>query len=208
MQTAARPHPPATMATPPPPPPTTTTTTTTSTTATTSLSPPSSTPTQPRPPKPRPTLRILCIGDSLTAGYTSSARLHPYATRLSARLSQAFPSLAVVVDLDGVPGDGVARLARRVEPRFLARGGGTSYDWTVVLGGSNDLAPLGRAAGGAEVFEALRRVWAVPLSKGGRVLACTVPDAGVGVGGEVAERAAGGRDEVNALIRNHRQEGL
>lgn len=185
-----------------------------------SSAPPSSQP-QPRPQRPRPTLRILCLGDSLTAGYYTKSTstspsssnpppLHPYATVLASRLAAAFPALSVVVDVDAVPGDPVARLARRVEPRFLARGGGgTSYDWTVCLGGTSDLAPLGRASGGSEVYDALRRgVWAVPLSRGGRVLACTVPDAGVGVGGEVAERAARGREEVNALMRSHRQEGL
>lgn len=169
-------------------------------------SPPRQQSSAPPAAKPRPTLRILCLGDSLTSGYLASTPTqhpHPYAARLAAVLSPAFPSLAVVADVDGVPGDGAARIARRAERRFLTRGGGTPYDWTVVLGGTNDV--LLRGAGARDVFEALRGVWGVPLSKGGRVLACTVPESGDEEGDR---RARDEREELNGLIRSHKQEGL
>lgn len=153
--------------------------------------------------KPKPTLRILCFGDSLTSGF-SSAPNHPYAHALTTTLTHAFPSLTIDAHVDGQPGDFVSlsnsRFLSRIEPTFLTKGGGTPFDWTVVLGGTNDLA-LGVEA--ESLFEALRRVWAVPLSKGGRVLACTVPDSKPGKG-----TVAGRRAELNALIRGWRQENL
>lgn len=160
-----------------------------------------------KPKRPKPTLRILCFGDSLTSGYSSSSTDHPYSSRLTTVLSRAFPSLNIDAQVDGLPGDVVclpgSRFLRRIEPKFLTRGGGTPYDWTVVLGGTNDLAFQYSAE---QIFAGLRDVWAVPLSKGGRVLACTVPEAGVK--GAVGERTKRRRDELNGLIRTHRQEGL
>ena len=96
-----------------------------------------------------------------------------------------------------------SRFLRRIEPKFLTKGGGTPYDWTVVLGGTNDLAFQFTAE---EIYKALRDVWDVALSKGGRVLACTVPEAGVR--GQVGERTKKRRDELNELILGHRQENL
>lgn len=103
-----------------------------------------------------------------------------------------------------MPGDFVSlsssRFLSRIEPTFLTKGGGTPFDWTVILGGTNDLA---LSIGAERLFEALRAVWAVPLSKGGRVLACTVPDSKPGKGNVAPRRA-----ELNALIRGWRQENL
>lgn len=161
-------------------------------------------------PKPKRSLRILCFGDSLTSGYSRWGTIsHPYSQALTTVLSRAFPSLNVEAHVDGVPGDVVnvaspnSRFLRRIEPKFLTKGGGTPYDWTIVLGGTNDLA---LSCTPASIYESLKQIWAVPLSKGGRVLACTVPEAGVT--GERAERAKERRDELNALIQGHRQENL
>lgn len=177
-------------------------------------------PSTPIKPRAKPTLRILCYGDSLTSGYSSGPD-HPYSLTLLRVLSQAFPSLNITADTDGTPGDVVcssstpgSRFLSRIEPKFLTRGGGTPYDWTVVLGGTNDLA-LG--FGADQIFEELRRIWGVPLSKGGRVLACTVPEAaakstwkqkGEPDRDHVFARVDRKRDALNELIRNHKQEGL
>ncbi len=54
---------------------------------------------------PRPKLRILCFGDSLTAGYASwGAVHHPYEGRMAEMLAMAFPDLAVETEEDGVSG--------------------------------------------------------------------------------------------------------
>lgn len=175
--------------------------------ATDALASPCSSPntasTSPSSKKIKPTLRILCFGDSLTSGYSSQAS-HPYAHALTTSLTRAFPSLYIDAHVDGLPGDYVSlsgsRFLSRIEPTFLTKGGGTPFDWTVVLGGTNDLA---FSVDAEMLFEALRAVWAVPLSKGGRVLACTVPDSKPGKGTAAARRA-----ELNALIRGWRQENL
>lgn len=132
---------------------------------------------------------------------------HPYSERLTDILSTSFPSLNIDAHTDGLPGDVVctagSRYLRRIEPKFLTKGGGTPYDWTVILGGTNDLAFQFTAE---DIYKALRDVWDVALSKGGRVLACTVPEAGVR--GAIGERVKARRDELNALILGHRQENL
>lgn len=162
------------------------------------------------PPKPKRSLRILCFGDSLTSGYADwGAVSHPYSQRLTTVLSRAFPSLQIQAHVDGCPGDMVnvsspsSRFLTRIEPKFLTKGGGTPYDWTVILGGTNDLA-VGISP--EEIYESLKQVWAVPLSKGGRVLACTVPEAW-NIEGRM-DKTAKRRDELNALIRGHKQENL
>ncbi|KAK7744844.1 hypothetical protein SLS53_003077 [Cytospora paraplurivora] len=163
-------------------------------------------PSSPSPPKPRRSLRILCFGDSLTSGYSQLGTIaHPYSVSLARVLSTAFPRLNIEAHTDGLPGDAVVtgRFLGRIEPKFLTKGGGTPYDWTIILGGTNDLACQSTAGG---IYRALRDCWDVALSKGGRVLACTIPEAGVR--GKAGERVKARRDELNELIRGHRQENF
>ncbi|KUI66694.1 hypothetical protein VM1G_01353 [Cytospora mali] len=160
----------------------------------------------PSPQKPKRSLRILCFGDSLTSGYACLGTIeHPYSQSLTRVLSTAFPRLNIEAHTDGLPGDVVVsgRFLSRIEPKFLTKGGGTPYDWTVILGGTNDLAYQYTSE---EIYKALRDCWDVALSKGGRVLACTIPEAGVR--GKVGEKVKAKRDAINDLIRSHRQENF
>jgi lysophospholipase L1-like esterase len=53
----------------------------------------------------RPRLRVLCFGDSLTAGYTSHGAVHhPYEETLVQMLAMAFPDLKIETVEDGVSG--------------------------------------------------------------------------------------------------------
>jgi len=53
-------------------------------------------------------LRILCFGDSLTAGYSrSSSSFHPYGDALKLSLQTAFPSANITMDIQGLSGDQV-----------------------------------------------------------------------------------------------------
>ena len=50
-------------------------------------------------------MRILCFGDSLTAGYSSMGAIyHPYTEMLVQFLEMAFPELNVETVEDGMPG--------------------------------------------------------------------------------------------------------
>ncbi len=53
-------------------------------------------------------LRILCFGDSLTAGFSQGGALyHPYAGALKESLEKAFPLFNITTDVQGAPGDQV-----------------------------------------------------------------------------------------------------
>ncbi|RYP53425.1 hypothetical protein DL768_001570 [Monosporascus sp. mg162] len=202
----------------------------------------------------RTPLRILCFGDSLTAGWPS---MDPYAGKLEEKLGEALSHIEVYCEVEGVPGDEVARgsFQRRMqkawgrrsphphraprqgqgqqqqqqpqqqqrrrqsdaEPQPTAEGDGGKqqdpkdegdrgdrshpsrrcYDWTIVLGGTNDIA---WSAPAEAVVEGLRRTWDVALSRGGRVLALTIPEA---KRDSPATRAK--RDQINEFIRTYKR---
>ena len=82
------------------------------------------------------TIRILALGDSLTAGYYDDGRAyHPYALHLAELFSSV--KISVTIDQQGISGDQVVpRMRKRLDD--LLRGG-ASYQWIVILGGTNDL---------------------------------------------------------------------
>ncbi|KAJ2973043.1 hypothetical protein NUW58_g9041 [Xylaria curta] len=142
-------------------------------------------------------LRILCFGNSLTCGYPVD---NPYAIRLVQKIEEAFPGRKVEYEVDGMPGDLVT--TGQYIPR-MRRSWATAkrpYDWTIVLGGTNDLG-WGRPAD--EIIEGLKLAWNVPLSKGGKVLALTIPET-KGKFQSITER----RGEVNNAIRNYEKENF
>ncbi|KAK4127043.1 SGNH hydrolase [Parathielavia appendiculata] len=165
----------------------------------------------------RPKLRILCFGDSLTAGYASwGAVHHPYNGMLEQMLSMAFPDLKIETVEDGLPGATVkSAFQTRMNAQFLAPskkkkkrnddGGddGKHYDWAIVLGGTND---LGMGFPPEAIFESLKEVWDVPLSHKCKVLALTVPEAGVQ--GIARERIDASRNKLNDLIKGYKREGF
>ncbi|KAK3694125.1 SGNH hydrolase-type esterase domain-containing protein [Podospora appendiculata] len=158
---------------------------------------------------PRPKLRILCFGDSLTQGYSSmGAVLRPYATTLVQMLEMAFPELDIETVEDGAPGNTVKHgfLARMHgncgSPRLPARKrSDEGFDWAIVLGGTNDLAfniPP------ADIFNKLKEVWDVALRKKTKVLALTVPEAGI-AGAEALDAR---RAELNSLVKGYKRKGF
>ncbi|KAK4034061.1 SGNH hydrolase-type esterase domain-containing protein [Parachaetomium inaequale] len=162
----------------------------------------------------RPRLRILCFGDSLTAGYASWGAIHhPYNEMLESMLSMAFPDLKIVTAEDGLSGATVKHgFQTRMNAQFLAprkkkddddEEGGKRYDWTIVLGGTND---LGMGFSPEQIFESLQEVWNVPLAHKCKVLALTVPEAGIK--GKIRERIDAKRDKLNALIKGYKREGF
>ncbi|KAI0380700.1 SGNH hydrolase [Hypomontagnella monticulosa] len=144
----------------------------------------------------RKTLRVLCLGDSLTSGYPVG---QPYGYKLQDELESAFLghgySEVEVVD-DGDPGELVTKgsFTERMEDRWKGK---SSFDWTIVLGGTND---LGWDYDANKIFPSLKQLWDIPLSKGGKVLALTVPDARARYG-NIKDR----RDELNKLIMEYKK---
>ena len=85
-------------------------------------------------------LRILCFGDSLTAGYTSMGTEHyPYAVHLRTGLQQMLNTPDIDVEIAGLSGDQVqGQYLKRI--RAACTGNTCSnYDWIIIMGGTNDL---------------------------------------------------------------------
>ncbi|KAI0459594.1 SGNH hydrolase-type esterase domain-containing protein [Xylaria acuta] len=145
----------------------------------------------------QPPLRILCFGNSLTCGYPVD---HPYAGRLARKIEDAFPGRKVECDVEGMPGDLVTNghYLSRMEMSWASAQ--HPYDWTIVLGGTNDLG-WGRPAD--QIVEGLKRAWDIPLSKGGKVLALTILETKAKFR-SITER----RNEVNDAIRNYEKENF
>ncbi|KAM0427566.1 hypothetical protein ACHAPT_007526 [Fusarium lateritium] len=142
----------------------------------------------------RKTLRILCFGDSLTSGYFCwGMDSHPYALKLEDRLTGAFPDVDFEVVADGKPGDVASfeRFRRRMEAAWDKQ----TYDWTIILGGTNDIA---YCIPPEQIFEALKDLYDIALSREHKVLALTVPECH-----SKGERGTRDRNELNQMILNN-----
>ncbi|KAI0485211.1 GDSL-like Lipase/Acylhydrolase [Xylariaceae sp. FL0804] len=152
-------------------------------------------------------LRILCFGNSLTAGFPAD---HPYALKLRKELEREnkrdggglLPPGTDGVEcvVEGLPGDLVTRgtFIERMEIAWhLAE---EPFDWTIVLGGTND---LGWGVQPEQVIEGLKRTWDIPLSKGGKVLALTIPETK-----SQAEPLVARRRVINEAIQSYEKTGF
>ncbi|KAI5466340.1 SGNH hydrolase-type esterase domain-containing protein [Mariannaea sp. PMI_226] len=145
----------------------------------------------------RKSIRILCFGDSLTSGYFSwGLGSHPYSLKLEDKLTGAFPDVDFEIVTDGLPGDVATfeRFYNRAKAQFQ---GDKKFDWTIVLGGTNDLA---YNISPPKIYESLQKVWNLAILKKGKVLALTVPECHA-----KAERLTRRRDELNLSIMTHQQ---
>ena len=111
-------------------------------------------------------LKILCFGNSLTAGFTMMGLAsYPYADFIEAYLAPLFPSTKLLIDVSGLPGDRVvgsgSQFLNRMQNRCnKAVSEGRPYDWVIVLGGTND---LGWFAEPKVIYDGLRRLDHLPF---------------------------------------------
>ncbi|TVY59618.1 hypothetical protein LSUE1_G008890, partial [Lachnellula suecica] len=124
-------------------------------------------------------LKILCFGDSLTAGFTNWGLVHePYSKTTAAYLKEVVgEEYEVVIETRGVSGERVCEMGGRMDLLYgPTRTREEPYDFVVFLGGTNDIA-YNRAP--SDIFADIKAVLAQPLANGARVLLLTVPECGV-----------------------------
>ncbi|KAM0806266.1 SGNH hydrolase-type esterase domain-containing protein [Usnea florida] len=151
-----------------------------------------------------PSIRILCFGASITAGWSQlGQRYHPYANALEAHLKTALPTTHFSVQTDGLPGDTVVQGQYLKRLRSLTRSATTPYDIIIIQGGGNDLLSCQEPE---DILHALQEIWDMALTSGSRtiVVALTVTNT-VGASEVLARRY----DALNELIgREERHERL
>ncbi len=105
---------------------------------------------------PPQTLRILCFGNSLTAGFSQwGMEYFPYANHLPGPLQKQSPSTTISIDVAALSGDKVTgptgQYLRRLESR-CTKARAAPYDWIIIMGGTND---LGWGVAAEEIYEGL-----------------------------------------------------
>ena len=148
-----------------------------------------------------PSIRILCFGASITAGWSQlGLRYHPYASALEAHLKTALPNIHFSVQTDGLPGDTVVQGQYPKRLHALTRSATAAYDFVIIQGGGNDLLSCREPE---EILHALRGIWNIAFNAGSRVVALTVTKT-VGASEGLARRY----DALNGLIVGEDHEKL
>ncbi|CAK7227697.1 hypothetical protein SEUCBS140593_006663 [Sporothrix eucalyptigena] len=156
-------------------------------------------------------LRILCFGDSLTSGFTSSGlKYHPYHKALSNKLREAFPGLQVEIDEDGLDGGMTQHFSWRLRKVYRDHGPPQEvpFDWVIILGGTNDLSINSPPE---TIFEHLERTWSFAKLRKSKVLALTVPEVALLPSTNSARplvTLADRRNMLNSLILGYKAPGI
>jgi len=132
-------------------------------------------------------MRILCFGDSLTAGYNAHGKnFFPYCSRLQDILNYR-STIPVYTDTKGVVGEMTHKQMTSRLPMVI--GNATyQYDWIIILGGTNDILHVKNFADDQEFLNQLETVWQPRITKdieklhqiaykaGARTMLLTVPE--------------------------------
>ena len=135
-------------------------------------------------------IRILCFGDSLTAGSGTAlmTRPHPYSAKLQERFDNhdntvLGPSFRPIfrVDNAGIPGERAQdeMLPRLYQTLQRAR---AMYSWVIILGGTNDMKKYRENAASfniedsKSIFHALVNLHNISHTFGAKTVAVSIPD--------------------------------
>ena len=134
-------------------------------------------------------IRILCFGDSLTAGSGRATRItYPYSAKLQERFDNhdktvLGPSIRPIfrVDNAGIPGE---RAKEDMLPRLYQtlQGAGAKYSWVIILGGTNDMKKYREDAtsfniqDSKSIFLALVNLHNISHTFGAKTVAVSIPD--------------------------------
>lgn len=168
-------------------------------------------------------INILCFGDSLTAGsydhrseMTSAPKRHPYSIALQKHLDvrdrtvqgetgKEINRLIYKVHTAGIPGErAVDEMYRRLRKHL--RSSTISYDWVVILGGTNDLRKYLDDPSSMEdytsIFNALVKLHETVSKSGGRTVAVTIPDREC-IGAGTCENIKKLQYQINERLRDY-----
>ena len=124
-------------------------------------------------------LRVLAVGDSLTAGYyNGGAAFHPYCKRLEMLLQTALDdregkrTRCEEVGRSGWTSEAIAKNGPARGALEAAAAAGRAYTHVAVLAGTNDLC---RRVPPEEILANLEHLWEMARQHGALVLALTIP---------------------------------
>ena len=160
-------------------------------------------------------IRILCFGDSLTSGFsTTTVELHPYSTRLQEcfdsrsnnRTAMFGASLSwpiFEVRNAGMPGE---RAKDQMCPRLsqILQRAIVKYSWVIILAGTNDMRNSRKDSSLADsraIFSALVKLHNVSHSFGAKTVAVSIPDRECEGSGTCSNLKAT-QKKINALLRD------
>jgi len=136
-------------------------------------------------------IRVLCFGDSLTAGSGKATRRrhHPYSAKLQERFDNhdntvLGPSIRPVFRLEnaGIPGE---RAQDEMFPRLYQtlKRARAKYRWVIILGGTNDMKKYRQNVAlsadiedSKSIFNALVNLHNISHTFGAKTVAVTIPD--------------------------------
>ena len=157
-------------------------------------------------------IRILCFGDSLTSGFsTTTVELHPYSTRLqecfdsnnSTMLGASLSRPIFEVHNAGMPGE---RAKDQMSPRLsqILQRTIVKYGWVIIPAGTNDIRNSRKNTSLSDtraIFSALVKLHNISHTFGAKTVAVSIPDRECEGAGACANLKATQR-EINALLRD------
>ncbi|XP_020622275.1 uncharacterized protein LOC110059900 [Orbicella faveolata] len=132
-------------------------------------------------------IRILCFGDSLTSGFsTTTMELHPYSKRLQecfdsnnrTMLGASLPRPIFEIHNAGMPGE---RAKDQMFPRLnqILQRAIVKYSWVIILAGTNDMRNSRKdssLSGSRAIFSALVKLHNISHTFGAKTVAVSIPD--------------------------------